>query len=246
MKQKDWAVRCMHEAKLHEDNTFVTLTYADDHLPEDGCISKREVQLFLKRLRKEVWPQQFRYYAVGEYGETTGRPHYHLLLFGLDFEDKIPLQRPNAEHKVYSSRTLERLWPQGYNMIGTVTWQSAMYVCKYVQKKLHGDVTRVGLDPDTGEWRPLTHEFALMSRRPALGKRWFEKYGQQIVDHDSIIVEGKEVPPPKYYDRLRDEREVEAAKARRKVAAAKHADNNTAERLRARERVAARRAAGFK
>lgn len=236
-KARDWAIRCMHEAKLHDDNCFITLTFDDVHLPENGSISKDDVQRFLKRLRFSIQPKRVSYYAVGEYGEQTGRPHYHILLFGHDFPDKIPLQREGA-HTTYSSAVLRALWPYGNNMIGTITWQSAMYCCKYVTKKLYGDVTRIAFDIDTGEWRPVEHEFALMSRNPALGKRYYKKHSGDITAHDSIIIQGKALKPPKYYDKLRAEDELIKAKGERVKAAKQHAANQTLDRLRVREKVA--------
>jgi hypothetical protein len=76
-----WQHRIMLETMMHGDSMWVTLTYNDEHLPDPPCVDKKEIQKWLKRLRKLT--PQFRYFIVGEYGEKTWRPHYHCCLFGL-------------------------------------------------------------------------------------------------------------------------------------------------------------------
>ncbi len=122
------------ESALYEDNTFVTLSYDDDHLPEDLSVSKREVQLFMKRLRKNN-AKDFRYFAVGEYGDQTMRPHYHLVLFN----------HPNCL-RLYSSydkrdreccpvcTSLRKVWGRGQVCLTEVSLQSCAYVAGYVIK----------------------------------------------------------------------------------------------------------------
>ena len=83
-----WAIRCTHESQLHAQNSFITLTYSEDHLPWDGSLVKSHMQDFFKRLRHYCKPQKIRYYMCGEYGENLSRPHYHACLFGKDFPDK--------------------------------------------------------------------------------------------------------------------------------------------------------------
>ena len=108
-RSKNWAIRCVHEASLHQDNSFITLTYNDEYLPENGQLVKKDYQDFMKRLRKQHG--KVRYYYCGEYGNqydedgeqitktyivngkekqvpTIGRPHFHACLFGMDFPDK--------------------------------------------------------------------------------------------------------------------------------------------------------------
>ena len=134
---RQWAVRCMHEASLYEDNCFITLTYANEYLPPGGSLRKRDFQLFMKRLRKRFSDGVIRFYHCGEYGENTFRPHYHALLFNFDFVDKT-LWSLRGEHKVYRSAVLEDLWPSGQSEIGSVSFESAAYVARYITKKVTG------------------------------------------------------------------------------------------------------------
>lgn len=196
-KSRQWAMRCMHEASLHDANCFVTLTYSDGCLPRLGSLDKRGFQLYMKRLRKMFAPRKVRFFCAGEYGGRTLRPHYHSLLFGVDFPDKELWSERNGM-PVFRSRLLERLWPFGNSEIGSVTWQSAGYVAKYCQKKLTGLLAH----EEYGEREP---EFGLMSRKPGIGREWYERYKDEVYRQDSVVVNGKEMRPPKYYDNLMSE-----------------------------------------
>ena len=137
---RQWAIRCMHEAQLHESNAFITLTYADEHLPQDRSLDKREFQLFIKRLRKSIQPQRLRYFHCGEYGAKLGRPHYHACLFGFDFPDKELQRYSKTGEKLYRSDLLDSAWQnKGWALIGEVTFQSAAYVARYITKKITGE-----------------------------------------------------------------------------------------------------------
>lgn len=196
-KARQWAIRCVHESKLWENNSFVTLTYNDLNLPIDGSISKREVQLFMKRLRKE-YGEGIRFYACGEYGEENKRPHYHLILFNIQFNDR-ELHSVRNGVKLYRSRKLEEIWTKGYSTIGDVTFESASYVARYVTKKITGDKAE-------NHYNGKIPEFALMSRRPGLGKGFVEEYYKDIYVKDEIIMRnGLKMKPPKYYDKIYDD-----------------------------------------
>ena len=94
-RSKEWAVRCVHEQQMHEQSCFVTLTYKDTELVHtpDGhpTLFHEHFQLFMKRLRKK-FGDNISYFMSGEYGDETFRPHYHAILFGVDFKDKEPLR----------------------------------------------------------------------------------------------------------------------------------------------------------
>ena len=137
-RSRQWAIRCMHEAQMHEKNCFITLTYDDAHLPGDRSLHYRDFQLFIKRLRKRYPGRRIRYYMAGEYGENFGRPHWHACLFGIDFDDKSLWKRTSANSLLYRSADLELLWPFGYSSIGDVTFESAAYVARYIMKKVTG------------------------------------------------------------------------------------------------------------
>lgn len=201
----------MHEAQLHEFNSFITLTYRDECLPAGGTLVKRDFQLFVKRLRKWLRSRGYpgvRYFHCGEYGEELGRPHYHALLFGIDFPDKKPWKRSDAAGGVtlYRSETLDKLWGLGFCSVGAVTMESAGYVARYSMKKITGALARphyTRLIPDTGELVELEPEYATMSRRPGVGARWYEHFREDVYPEGEVVVAGgRRHRSPKYYDKL--------------------------------------------
>lgn len=206
---KDWALRCMHEASLYENNCFVTLTYDDEHLPEDLSLKTSTWQNFMKSLRKEYGPG-IRFFQCGEYGER-GRPHHHGLLFNHDFKDKVLFSEQNGK-RLYTSEDLSSLWKKGFTTVGAVTFESAGYVARYSMKKVRkhdADVEDVyglkhydRMNLETGETWQVKPEFITMSRRPGIGKGWFEKYMTDVFPSDEVYVNGKKSKPPRYYDNL--------------------------------------------
>lgn len=200
-------MRCVHEAQLHERNCFVTLTYDDKHLPEHGSLWKPDLQKFFKRLRKNV--HSFRYYACGEYGETTQRAHYHACLFGIDFSDKIPLKK-SGEHTLYISKTLNDIWGNGNTSIGDLNFETAAYTARYIMKKQTGGFAKKGggyvrID-DNGEIHQLVQPYAAMSLRDAIAKQWHQRFHRDIYnnDKDFIVMRGQKLKPTAYYDKLYD------------------------------------------
>lgn len=152
----------MLEAAQYSENSFVTLTYDDEHLPDGGNLVPRDLQLFLKRLRKAVAPFRIRYYAVGEYGDETGRPHYHLGLFGFG-TCLFGVSRYNAYRKNCCTRCdlVRDAWGLGNVSLGTLEAASAAYVAGYVTKKMTAKD-----DPRLNGRHP---EFARMSLKPGIG-----------------------------------------------------------------------------
>lgn len=152
-RRRLWTGRLLLESGLHEQSLFVTLTYGDEALPEGGSLRKRDVQLFLKRLRR-LCAEKIRFYAVGEYGSKRGRPHYHLVLFGISGCFGI------GKH-VKCDCVICRAWPWGLVHVGIVEPASAAYVAKYTLKGMTnaGDSRLLGLEP----------EFCRMSLRPGIG-----------------------------------------------------------------------------
>lgn len=238
-RAKDWAARLHHEAKLHEAKSFLTLTYNDAFLPDDYSVSVRELQLFMKRLRKAL-PVKVRFFACGEYGDKKGRPHYHVLLFGYDFPDKTLWRRSPAGYLLYRSKELEKLWPFGNSEIGEVTYQSAGYVARYCLESVNGEMaedhyTRV--HPLTGQVLRVRPEFIIMSTRPGIGRGWFDQYGSDAFPSDFLIVDGHKHPVPKYYKKQLAEKDAFLVVVKRKKKALEHSANNTPERLLVREEV---------
>lgn len=193
-RSRQWAVRCMHEASLHEANSFITLTYSDEHVPVGGTLDREAMPLFFKRLRKKA---RVRYFQCGEYGSLTRRPHYHALVFGFGFPDRAQW----AERRglpVWRSELLERLWPFGLSELSDVTFESAAYVARYCVKKLaRAERERVALD--TGELYEIEPEYATMSRSPGLGRGWIDKFQGDVFPSDEVVSRGAVMKPPRYY-----------------------------------------------
>lgn len=120
----EWQTRLLHESKQHRMNCFLTLTYNDENLPPYGSLDKTHFQKFMMRLRSRIYPVKVRYYMCGEYGEGTGRPHYHAILFGYDFADKNRPKKTAQGHSIYHSDILDDLWSYGHCWVGSVTADS--------------------------------------------------------------------------------------------------------------------------
>jgi len=242
-----WAIRCYHESTLHDTNCFITLTYDDKHLPNDYSLRKDHAQKFIKRLRKTLYPKKISYYLCGEYGDTTWRPHFHALIFGYDFPDKIKIQNTEVENPYYLSQTLTKLWNKGNHLIADVSPENCAYTTRYCVKKITGDAqkdhytrTIIDIEPVTGEVLhyaenvELEPEFALMSRKPAIGKNWYAKYKSDCYPSSYLVTNGKKHGIPKYYDKLlqeEDEARLQQIKLKRKFKAAKRAADQTRARL---------------
>lgn len=231
-RSRVWAMRCVFESQLHDNNCFVTLTYRDER--NDGNLHKDHFQKFMKRLRKKFVGVDVRYFMCGEYGDLESRPHYHACLFGLDFVDR-QLLKDDKGHRLYISPTLTDLWidpegeelpmpsnwighynPKSYGMctIGDVTFDSASYVARYTLKKLEkltaderykvmvaDTESRKDLSSCTGDDVKRLREYVLMSRRPAIGKRWIEYYYKDVYPHDFVVIRnGVKCKPGKYFD----------------------------------------------
>ena len=231
-------MRCMHEANMYEDNCFLTLTYDDDSLPQWGSLRKRDFQLFMKRLRKKFPEKTIRYYHCGEYGEITARPHYHACLFNFDFPDKYFFTMRRKCH-VYKSDTLDELWGQGITEIGNVTFDSAAYVARYIMKKVTGPMAEEHyqvIQEETGEIGEREPEYTTMSRRPGIGKAWWDKFKAEVFPLDEVVINGKVIKPPRYYDNLY---EIEDPKGKEAMQATRDANrmraDETPDRLRVRE-----------
>lgn len=237
-RARQWAIRCVHEASLYEDNCVLTLTYDDEHLPSDGSLNVRDIQLFMKRLRKR-FGAGIRFFQCGEYGDNLGRPHHHAIIFNFDFPDKKYLKNSPTGDKLYHSDILSTgtdevppLWPHGYALIGSLTFESCAYVARYITKKIGGDRAE-------DHYNGLKPEFITMSRNPGIGKGWYEKYKDDL-NGDFVVINGKRMSVPKFYDGFLELDDIESyydLKKNRKAEAEKHAENNTLRRLRDREEV---------
>lgn len=188
-KRREWSVRILHELSTYKgEGVFITLTYRDELLPINGSLEPRHLMLFWKRLRKYYKTKKLRYYACGEYGETTKRPHYHAIVFGLTLAD---LEGTRKNNKIISL-VLNDLWIYGYNVIGTVTNDSAQYVAGYIEKKLNGDMA-----VEEYEKRGVIAPFSRMSQ--GIGGKYAAENAAQIIENLDITINGNHVGIPRYY-----------------------------------------------
>lgn len=247
-RSREWANRCMMELEYHDSAYFLTLTYDEEHVPrhwyadpETGeamqslSLEKRHMQLFWKRLRKAFPDDHIRYFMCGEYGSTTFRPHYHAIVFGLHLHDLVPvqdIQRGDVGYRYYYSEALQKAWsvveqkgaydtpcirkPIGYVLVGQVNWETCAYVARYVLKKASGS------DADVYQTFNIQPEYVDMSRRPGIGRQWYEDH-PECMEYDTISIStpdgGRKIRPPKYFDKLFDLEQPDAMaeiKARRK------------------------------
>jgi len=202
-KARQQAVRIAHEAQLHEENSFVTLTYRQDAEPPNGSLRYEDLEKFLKRLRIALWRKKgtrLRYYAVGEYGDKTHRPHFHACMFGESFtQDRIILREQPTF--LWTNPMLEQAWGLGYVSVGDLNFTTANYTTSYVMKKLTRKQQYVNVDEETGELIRLAQPKAYMSRHPGLAAGWLEKYGSAVYDHDHVVIDGRPQKPPRSYDK---------------------------------------------
>lgn len=221
---------------MHETNSFVTLTY--DEKNYEQSLNYQHFQNFMKYARKALGPTRF--FMCGEYGEQTGRPHFHAILFGQTFTDHKQIGK-----NLYRSHRLEQLWTHGFSTFGAVTFASAAYVAGYAMKKRTGpaaDQHYTRINPFTGEIAKVTPEFGHMSLKPGIGYTWFQKYWAEVYKpRDGIVMPGGlTMSAPRYYDKLLNEINenlTEDKKYDRWINGLKHIEESTPERLATQEQV---------
>lgn len=198
---REWALRIMHERRYHSHNYFITLTYAPEHLPRFSDLNYDDLQKFFYKARHEFQEKNFpfKYFACGEYGDVNLRPHYHFCAFDFKIDDLRPYTKVQG-HWYYLSDTLRDCWGKGHVVIGSLDWDSASYVPRYVTKKMHGQTLRYmdAYDPDTGEVYPYTVERGFQSK--GLGKDWYLDHEDEVWNQDAVLFKGEyQIKPPRYY-----------------------------------------------
>ena len=224
---KEWAARMVMELPYSTSSWFITLTYNDDFLPlsqfsdSEGnkypsmTLCKKDFQDFMKRLRKRFPGSNIRYYVCGEYGSESLRPHYHAILFNapLDFEGKSVYSQSREGFTYYTTPVLNRAWsvyrrdtkewlPMGFALCSPVSYQTCLYVARYVTKKL------VGLDAYQYQYYKIEPEFSTMSRKPGLGRQWFEDHKSEedlityIIRINDTSGDPLKFKRPKYFENL--------------------------------------------
>lgn len=245
-KSREMAIRCVHEAQMNAEkgNCFITLTYNNENLPEGNTFDFSHPVKFMKRLRR-YYGNGIKSYGCAEYGEKGGRPHYHLLVFGLRPSDMYFWRNsgnPRMQCKLYRSPSIEKLWGKGKGKnfvqfgnveIGEVTFQSAAYVARYVLKK---NKEKTELEKELGRF----HEKSIcVSRREGIGLGWIKKYYSDVYTQDLVYFKNRKgsvqkMKPPRYYDRkVQDLKlvEFEKLKLQRIVDSSKNLVEQTKSRL---------------
>lgn len=226
-KSQEWGIRCMHEMREYEQNCFITLTYDDEHLPLDNSVHKSHFRTFMKNLRQNLMrdgkTEKIRYFACGEYGtdqdinsvNTLGRPHYHAIIFGHDFEDKT-LFKTIRDNPVYTSEYLSNVWKKGHVTVQEANFKTAQYTAGYCVKKIGGHMAETHyqrINQVTGEITNLHPEFMACStgnkETKGIGSRWARRYLSDL-DKGFITNNGDKIPYPKYYNQFIIDRENEA------------------------------------
>jgi hypothetical protein len=188
-RTREWTVRLLHELPYHECATFLTLTYDEEHIPVmektindvpivvNNTLKKKDLINFFRRLKNE--PQRkFKYFACGEYGDITQRPHYHAIVYGLHPEEK--------------ELVLEN-WKYGLVDLGIVNAKTARYTAKYIQKKLNGEMAEE-------EYGAREHPFQIQSN--GIGKQYALDNEKKLKEHGYCILSGAKVGIPKYYQKI--------------------------------------------
>lgn len=240
----DWSARITHEAQMWEENSFVTLTYGTGNLPPNGSLTHRDYQLFQKRLSKRL-KKPIRFFMCGEYGDETGRPHYHACLFneGFNQDKKYHAKSPSGE-AMYTSELLTEIWGHGHCTVQDLTPKSAAYCAGYIMKKTLGPdaADAYNIITETGETIKRVPPYSKCSLKPGIGKKWLEKHGDtDALNQDYIIIDGAKRSLPKYYSKELKKRNggelPEHIHIKRDLQAQRARPENTTERLAVREEV---------
>lgn len=196
---REKAIRCVHEAQMHENNIFLTLTYNDDHIGKNR-LDYPSFQNFMKRLRKHIEQSEpfydknkhrISYMVTGEYGKLTKRKHWHAIIFNYCPADATMLYVTDRGEQVFTSETITNLWGQGKTEFGSVTMDSAGYVARYSAKKLtHGK-------DNEHEYHPI-HK---TSSKRAIGKSFIEKYHKDLFNYGYVVLpNGQKAGIPRFYE----------------------------------------------
>ncbi len=220
-RSRRWADRCMLELGYHESSYFLTLTYDNEHIPknplidydtgeiyaENATLVKKDLQDFMKRLRRAYeykgYDNKLRFFACGEYGSQTLRPHFHIIVFGLKLDDLVLYKRNFNGDNLYNSAFISKLWKKGFSVVGDVTWQSCAYVARYIMKK------HLGKDSDFYDVYNIEPEFTLMSRKPGIARQYYDEHKDELFYQDFVSIPtkdgAKQIFPPPYFEKLFEE-----------------------------------------
>lgn len=193
-KAAQYGARSVHEMSIHDvPACMLTLTFEDAPF----SLEHRTFQLFAKNFRYH-FKNKIRMLMCGEYGDQSGRAHFHAIVFGEDFSGDRRLFKNTPSGKLYNSSSLSMLWPHGWSTVNNVSLASAMYVGGYCYKKLN---TAQG-EPDRTYYRDgRRKEYIISSHSPALGVDWIKHYADTVFDRDGFLVmkSGVKMPIPRAY-----------------------------------------------
>lgn len=217
-RRSECALRQMHEASLHSENCFLTLTYAPEHLHKPymagdgqlrGSVCMEHFASFAKRLRRRIEPQKLRFYCKTEYSPGLLQPHAHASIFGFRPNDLELWDKSAAGFVVYRSPLLDECWRHGFVGVGDLTKESAGYVANHNCDKL--DFQRPSdaysrFDFATGEIVQVEPESVRMSTHPGIGRDWIERFECDAFPSGFLVDDGSKRPVPRYYKKRLKER----------------------------------------
>lgn len=187
----EWAQRCGHELSYSTDNTYLTLTYSDEALAQQGCFNNYlDFQLFLKRLRHKA-KKKISFLVSSEFGGQTGRYHHHAIIFGWYPKDPVFLRTSPSGYPLFSSMDLSKTWTHGFHSFAPATVETSYYIANYALKN------NAYINAD-GE---ILSDSMKSSRNPAIGLRYFHDYRESLV----AIACHKQIPLPRYYQKKLEE-----------------------------------------
>lgn len=180
------AARCVLHASLYKDNCFLTLTYDEKKEGYHNDFQYEDIQKFKKRLRRHCRDKKIQLFNVHEYGKNS-KKHWHLICFNHNFDDKT-LHTRSSGLPLFTSRTLQKLWPHGFSTIGDVSTASAMYQAQYVEKDLkNGNRTN----------KKKSH-----SKHSGIARPYFLKHYRQLLTLGYVPINGTKIPLPRYFEKL--------------------------------------------
>jgi hypothetical protein len=210
MQARDWGNRSVLESRLHETNIFMTVTYATPFLPRAASgrptLVPDDFTLFMKRYRKWLgkvrpWNPTVRYFLGSEYGERFGRPHGHYSMFGAVWpDDARRVSESKRGFPQFESRTLNGIWGKGFVRFSWLNHRTCFYAAGYALKGQSGPL-------GAGDVVPAFHR---ESRRPGLGAGAFDRWSDGWYPSGQLVMDGRRVPTPRYFDERLKARDVEA------------------------------------
>lgn len=188
-RREEWSLRLMHESLFWDSCLFITLTYDQEHLPKNGSLVPNDLTKFFKRLRKRIGDRKIKYFACGDYGGKFDRPHYHILLFGLDY---LSMDDRQIIKDCWTLCDWDML---GKSPFGDVTPQSIRYVCKYIEDKVIGKESIYAYDKND-----ILPTYAVMSK--GIGRSYAQENYEKIFKELQCDVNGRTYPVPRYYRKI--------------------------------------------